>query len=117
MGTEEPKRSDKDKRRKIPLVQIFGKEKMKGKIELERTTLEPSPAGTGVEAPGQPRLSCREMQRTTIDGCTYAGGISLQVIVRVKSDNQTSHCAAHFSGRTRVWMLVFHLAVFRFFCQ
>ena len=39
------------------------------KLSLQR-------AGTEVEAPGQSRLSSREMQRTAVDGCTHAYGSS-----------------------------------------
>ena len=37
---------------------------IKDKMEPERTTFESSSAGTGAEAPKQPRLSCREIQPT-----------------------------------------------------
>ena len=43
-------------------------------MEPERIVLEPSLADTGLETPGQPRLFCREMQRTTVGGYTHAGG-------------------------------------------
>ena len=44
----------------IPLeVQVGKQDKIKGKMEPKRTALESSSAGTGVEAPEQPRLSCR----------------------------------------------------------
>ena len=44
----------------IPL-QIFRKDIIKGKIEPERKVLESQRAGTGIEAPGQLRLSRKEM--------------------------------------------------------
>ena len=54
---------------------------------------ESSPAGTDVEAPEQPRLSYKEMRRTTVVGCRHADGsleqggtISLQVIVVAQPD-------------------------------
>ena len=49
-----------------------------GEMEPERTCLtlnKPSlvpRAGMGVEAPEQPRLSCREMRSITVGGCRYA---------------------------------------------
>ena len=60
-GSVNPERSGQDKRGEILLDEQIGEgEKIKGKMEPERTTLQPSPASSGVEAPGQPRLSCRE---------------------------------------------------------
>ena len=70
----EPNRNDQDKRGEILFGQVFGKGKVKSKIESERTTLESSPASLGVEAPKQPRLLCREMQRTTVGGCRHTDG-------------------------------------------
>ena len=63
MGTVEPERGDEDyKEGELSLVQVFEKDEIEDKMEPARKTLESSPAGTGVEAPGQSRFSCREMQ-------------------------------------------------------
>ena len=63
MGTEEPQKHYKDKRGESPRhVQGCEEEKTKDKIGPERIALESSTAGAGLEAPGQPRLSYREMQ-------------------------------------------------------
>ena len=45
MGTGSSERIDADKRRELPLVHVFGKDKIKGKMESE-------PAGTGIKVPG-----------------------------------------------------------------
>ena len=45
-GKVEPEKSDQDKRGKIPLRQVFGKNIIKGKIESERRVLESQRAGT-----------------------------------------------------------------------
>ena len=74
-GVVKPKKSGQNKRGKISLdVQIDEEKKVKGKREPERTTLQSSPASTGIEAPEQPRLSYRERLRTTVDGCRHADG-------------------------------------------
>ena len=65
------------KRRKIPLdIHICKEERVEGKVEPEWRTLKSQRAGTVVEAPGQPRLSSRGMQKTTVDWCTHADGSS-----------------------------------------
>ena len=51
------------------MVHVCKEKKIEGKMEPERKTLESLRAGTGMEAPGQPRLSNREMRPITIDGC------------------------------------------------
>ena len=96
-STVEPERSYRDKRGDIQLVQVFEKDKIKGRMEPERTTLEPLPAGTVVEASGQPRLSCGGMQRSVVGGCRHADGSLEQgrehlssSHCRVKPDDQTS---------------------------
>ena len=60
-------------------------------MEPERIALKSSLAGADPEAPGQPRLSSREIQRTAVDGCTHADGSSklgesifLQAVIGVK---------------------------------
>ena len=58
-------RTDKYKRGGIPLLQVFGKDLIKGKMKPERRVLESQRAGTGVEAPGKQHPSSREMLRTT----------------------------------------------------
>ena len=58
--------------REIPLVQVFEEGKTEGKIKPERTMLESSPAGSGVEAPKQRRPSLMNMQRTTVGMSTVA---------------------------------------------
>ena len=45
---------------------------IKGKIEPEQSVVESRRPGTDVEAPGQLRLSSREVQRTAVDGFTHA---------------------------------------------
>ena len=74
MGMEKLERSDKVNRGKTPRVQVFGKERVQGKMESERITLESSLGGTGVEASEQPHLSYREIRRTTVGGCRHANG-------------------------------------------
>ena len=59
------KRNDQYKRGEIPLLQVFGKDMIEGKMKPKRRVLESQRAGTGVEAPGQLRLSSRDMLRTT----------------------------------------------------
>ena len=66
------------------------------KMKPERTTPKPSlsRAGTGVKAPEQPRLTCKEMPSTTFGGFRHAnviarameqgGRISLPAVVGVK---------------------------------
>ena len=100
-GTVGSERSDQDKLGGIQLdVQVCEEEIIQGKMEPERRKLKPSPAGTGVEAPGQPRLSCRQMQRTTVGGCRHAYSrlgqriIIFQIIVGVKPDKQALLCGA-----------------------
>ena len=62
IGTEGLKRSNKDKRREIPLfLHVCEEEKIEGKMGPEWRMLESSPAGTGVEVPEQRRLSLREI--------------------------------------------------------
>ena len=64
-----------DKRGKFSLqVQIGAQNKVKYKIDPGRIPLESSWARTGVEAPDQPRVSYREMQRTTVGGYRQVGG-------------------------------------------
>ena len=56
----------------IPLdVRVFKNTRTEGKMKPERGGLESSSAGTGLEGPGQQRLSSWKMQRTTVDGKTY----------------------------------------------
>ena len=98
IGTVEAKRSDQNKRGKIPLgVQICEEGKNEGKMGPERITLKSSLAGTGPEAPGEPGFLLREMQYTTVGKSTAINGsleqeriIYLQVVVEVKHDSQTS---------------------------
>ena len=77
-NTVEPQKDDGDKRRDVPFVHGFGEKKttIKGKIWPKRIELNPSLAGEGTEAPGQPRHSTREMQQTAVDGYTLADGSS-----------------------------------------
>ena len=97
----EPERSDQDKCGKDLLdVYVCEEEKIKGKMGPGRIALESSLSGTSPEAPEQPRLLLRDMQRTTVDMSTAADGsleqeeiIHLQVVVGVKPDNQTSPIA------------------------
>ena len=76
--------------------------KYKGKMELERITLELSLAGTDLEAHGQPRLTCREIRRTIVCVSTATGGsleqggiISFQVITGVRPNKLQK--SAHFA--------------------
>ena len=65
------------KRGEIPVeVKVYGEKMATRSVESEREFLlvESSSAGTGVMAPKQPRLSCKEMQPTAIGGCRLAGG-------------------------------------------
>ena len=68
-----------------------------GAEEPERRVFESQRAGTGVEAPGQPRLSSTEMQQTDVDGFTRADGISelgriffVQAVIGIKYEETTS---------------------------
>ena len=69
----EPKRDEENKREEIPLVQVFEKKYIKVKMKTERGALESSLAGTGLKAPGQPRLSYREIRPTTVGSYRPAG--------------------------------------------
>ena len=88
---------DKGKRREILLeVQVGKDEKIKVKVEPERTTLQPLHQLVGVLKHPDGHISCRDMQRTTIGGCMYAkssfeqkGSICLQSVVGVKADKPT----------------------------
>ena len=65
-------RSGQNKRGQfLPEAPAGGEDKVKVKMEPERTTLESSSAGTGVEVPNQLCLSCREMQPRTVGSCTH----------------------------------------------
>ena len=77
-----------------------------GEMKPERAcfALKPSSlerAGMGVEAPKQPRFSCRDVCATTVGGCRHAdardsglgGSICLQAIVGVKPDKPTQSSA------------------------
>ena len=71
----EPGKYDKDKRGEIPLLaQIFEEEKIVGNMQSEQMALESLLAGTGTEAPGQPRLSIRKMQLTIVGVSTATNG-------------------------------------------
>ena len=66
------------KRRDILLhVQVCEEEKIEGKIESEWIALESSLTCTSLEAPRQPRLFCKDMQRTTV-GVSSAADSSLK---------------------------------------
>ena len=68
-GAVEPEGGDQSKRGETPLkVQVGAKKKFKGKMEPERKTLQSLPAGTGVEALEQSRLSCSKMRPTIVGG-------------------------------------------------
>ena len=75
-------------------VCVWKEEDIKGKMKPERIDLESSLAGTGLEAPGQKRLSRRGMQRTTDDSCLHADGSSdlggTIFLQAIKPDNQSS---------------------------
>ena len=94
--TVEPEKDDKDKQGGILLpVHVYEEEHIEGKMRPEWIALESSLAGTGLQAPVHPRLSLREMQRTTVRKSTAADGsleteeiILLQVVVGVKPDLQ-----------------------------
>ena len=83
MGTKGSEKDGKDKRREIPLAKVFEEQNNKGKMTSERRTLKSSLAGLGLEGPGNPRRSYREMQRTNVgvsapaDGSLKQGGSSL----------------------------------------
>ena len=51
-------------------------ENAEGKMDPELGQLESSPAGTGLEAPGQQCLSKWEMERTTVDSYSLVDGSS-----------------------------------------
>ena len=70
-------------------------ERRKVTMRSKLIALESSLAGSGPRSTRT--VSNREMQRITVDDCSHADGsselggtISLQVVVEVKSDNQTS---------------------------
>ena len=70
-------------------------------MKPERIALESSSTGPGPKVPGQQRLSRWEIQRTTADGCSLVdrssdlrGTTSLQAVIGVESDNQTSSFAS-----------------------
>ena len=87
-------RSDQNERgENSPEVPADGEDNIKGKIESKRTTLGSPSAGTGEEAPKQPRLLRREMQPIAVGGCRHVDGrcsdqgeniISPRVVVGVK---------------------------------
>ena len=92
-GKMEPERNDQDKQGEIPLLQVFGNYMTKKKMKPEWRAPQSQRAGTRVKAPGQLRLSGREMQRTTVDDFTHADGsselgatISLQVVIGMRPD-------------------------------
>ena len=60
-GEIKPERSDQDNRGEI-LLDIYEEENIEGKMEPEQRTLKSSRAGGGLKAPGQSRLSGRQMQ-------------------------------------------------------
>ena len=62
MDTAEPEKDDKDRRGENPLlVQVFEEERIEGKMEPERRTLESLPAGTGVVGPEKTHFLLWEM--------------------------------------------------------
>ena len=98
MVTKDLDSDDRDKRGKIPLIQVFGEEDaIEGKFEPERMiAIESSLAGTGPEASRQLCLSNRQMKKTAVDGCLLADGssnlegtISLEAVIGIKPGNQT----------------------------
>ena len=68
-------RGDQNERGEIlPKVLADGEDKGLGKIEPKWTTLESSLAGTNMEASEPPRISCREIQPTTVGDRRHADG-------------------------------------------
>ena len=73
-------------------------EMTKGKMEPEREELKSLSAGTGLEVPGQQRLSSWGMQRTTVVDCLLVDGSSdlgetsspKDFVVGEEPDNKTS---------------------------
>ena len=88
----------------IPLdVRACMDKRTEGKMEPERGELESLSVGTGLEAPGQQRLSTWEMQRTTVDDCSLVDGSSdlrentyfpTDLVIGAKPYNQTSPFAS-----------------------
>ncbi|CAM9995744.1 unnamed protein product [Ascophyllum nodosum] len=84
----------------IPLdARVCMDERTEGKIEPGRGELKSLSAGTGLEVPGQQRLSSRVIQRTTVDDCLLVDGSSdleettfspEDFVIRVKPASQTS---------------------------
>ena len=88
--TVESEVSDEDKRGKLPLDgHVCEKELIEGKTKPKKTTLESPLAGTGFEAPEQPCLLLKEMQRMTVGTYTAAdGSLELREIISLPSCNQ-----------------------------
>ena len=100
-GKKEPERNNRYKREEVPLLQVFGKSIIQGKMEPERRVLETQRLDTGVEAPGQLHLSSRKTQRTAADGFTHADSSSklerifvLQAIIEIKPEKTTPQIIA-----------------------
>ena len=79
--------------------------KMGPKRKCSKLKVSIQPAGTRVEAPGQQRLSSREVQQTAANGCTHADGslelekiVFFQDVVGIGPDNQISPLATLFLG-------------------
>ena len=92
-GKTEPEMNDQHQRGEFLLLQVSGKDMIKGKRESELRALKSQGVGTDVEAPGQLCLSSSGVQRTAVDGLTHANGSSelgriflLQVIVGMRPD-------------------------------
>ena len=91
----------KEKRGKIPLLQVLRREIIGGKAELERRALRSQQAGTGVKAPGQPSLLNEGIRQTVGDGCVHADGNSKlrstffrRAIIGMKPEKNTSQVTA-----------------------
>ena len=100
-GKKESERNDRYKGEEVPLLQVFGKSVIKGKMELARRVLETQRLDTGVEAPGQLHFSSRKTQRTAADGFTPADSSSklgrifvLQAVIGMKSEKTTPQITA-----------------------
>ena len=80
-------------------ISVCTDERTEDKMEPELGELESSPAGTGLEAPGQQSLSNWEMEQTTVDGCLFVDGSSdlgentfflEDFVIQMEPDRQTS---------------------------
>ena len=101
-GKMEPKRGDQNKQGEVPL-DVHEDEKIENTMKPERRTLESSRAGTGTEAPGEPRLLNRDMQPINIGGllahrCPRLGGRDTFSSSRGRDETRNNFTSHRLSG-------------------